>query len=97
MSEEEHTTEPHWFSRQHCYRIRAYARRPYLIEDGLAPPGKWERSFDLSSRRFSKQVLIELRSESFVPKGVMDGGKNTDTRMLGVQVKGIMLRRDDAK
>jgi hypothetical protein len=38
--------------------------------------------------------MIELRSETFVPKGVMDKGKNTDTRMLGVQVKGVMLQRD---
>jgi hypothetical protein len=67
------------------------------VFDGLAPPGKWERSFDLSSHPFSKQVMIELRSETFVPKGVMDGGKNTDTRVLGVQVKGIMLKRDDTK
>jgi hypothetical protein len=68
-----------------------------LVFDGLAPPGKWEPSFDLGSRRFSKQVLIELRSEAFVPKGVMDDGKNTDKRMLGVQVKGIVLRRDDGR
>jgi hypothetical protein len=68
-----------------------------ILFDGQAPPGRWERSFDLGAHRFSKQVLIELRSEAFVPKGVMDGGKNFDTRMLGVQVKGIMLQRDDSK
>ena len=32
---------------------------------------------------------------TFVPKGVMDGGKNTDARVLGVQVRGVMLKRDD--
>jgi hypothetical protein len=67
------------------------------VFDGSVPLGKWERSFDLSSHRFSKQVIIELRSDTFAPKGVMDAGKNTDTRILGVQVKGIMLQRDDAK
>jgi hypothetical protein len=64
------------------------------VFDGSAPLGKWEKDFDLSSHPFSKQVLIELRSETFIPKRLMDGGKNTDTRVLGVQVKGIMLQRD---
>jgi hypothetical protein len=64
------------------------------VFDGPAPLGKWEKDFDLSSHPFSKQVLIELRSETFIPKGAMDGGKNTDTRVLGVQVKGVMLQRD---
>jgi hypothetical protein len=62
--------------------------------DGSVPLGKWEKSFDLSSHAFSKQTMIELRCATFVPKGVMDGRKNTDTRVLGVQVKGIMLQRD---
>jgi hypothetical protein len=64
------------------------------VFDGSAPLGKWEKTFDLSSQKFSDKVMIELRSETFVPKGVMDKGKNTDTRMLGVQVKGVILKRD---
>ncbi len=91
-----------------CLWIRIETFRPkpipvrfqVLVDDasvfnGSAPPGKWEKVFDLSSRRFSEHVMIELRSDTFVPKGVMDGGKNTDTRALGVQVKGIMLQRDE--
>jgi hypothetical protein len=63
-----------------------------VVFDGLASLGKWEKTFDLSAHRFSRRVMIELRSETFEPKGVMDAGKNTDTRVLGVQVKGIMLK-----
>jgi hypothetical protein len=65
------------------------------VFDGSVPLGSWEETFDLSSHRFSKQAMIEIRSATFVPKGLMDGGKNTDTRVLGVQVKGIMLQRGD--
>lgn len=62
--------------------------------DGSVPPGKWETTLDLNSHQFADPTLLELRSTTFVPKGVMDKGKNTDTRALGVQVKGIMLQRD---
>lgn len=63
--------------------------------DGPLPLGKWEKTFDLSSHPFSKRTMIELRCATFVPKGKMDAGKNTDTRVLGVQVKGIMLQSDE--
>ena len=82
------------------FRPKAGAIRFQVLADGIAvfdgsaPLGKWEKTFDLSSNKFSDKVMIELRSETFVPKGVMDKGKNTDTRMLGVQVKGVMLQRD---
>jgi hypothetical protein len=56
--------------------------------------GRWERFFDLRAHKFAKGVRIEIRSSTFVPKGLMDAGTNTDTRNLGVQVKGILLRRD---
>ncbi len=62
--------------------------------DGLVGPGMWQKFFDLGSHRFFAQTLIELRSDVFRPKGVMDGGKNTDPRVLGVKVHGIMLVRD---
>jgi hypothetical protein len=64
------------------------------IFDEPVPAGEWEATFDLDSHQFSDATLVELRSSTFVPKGVMDAGKNTDTRVLGVQVKGIMLRRE---
>jgi hypothetical protein len=63
--------------------------------EGEVPLGKWEKTFDLGSHQFSEQVVIELRSDTFVPEGVMDGGINTDTRVLGVQVRGIMLQHDE--
>jgi hypothetical protein len=62
--------------------------------EGVLPPGKWEKTFDLTSHPLSDQVTIELRSDTFVPEGVMDGGTNTDTRELGVQIRGIMLQHD---
>ncbi len=66
-----------------------------VVFDGSAPHGKWEKSLELPSRQFSDKVMVELRSTTFIPKGVMDRGQNTDTRVLGVQVKGVMLKRDD--
>ncbi|MFH1921610.1 MAG: hypothetical protein ABIP48_17230 [Planctomycetota bacterium] len=66
-----------------------------LVFDESVPLGKWEKTLDLPSEQFSDKVMVELRSDTFVPKGVIDGGKNTDTRVLGVQVKGIMLKRDE--
>jgi hypothetical protein len=65
------------------------------LYDGEVPAWKWEETFDLTSLEFSDKTMIELRSETFVPKGVMDEGLNTDTRVLGVQVQGVMLSRDD--
>lgn len=62
-----------------------------LLFDGTVPTGKWETTVDLSSHEFTDRAFIELRSETFFPKGVMDQGLNTDTRQLGVQVKGVML------
>ena len=63
--------------------------------EGELPLGEWERTFELGSHQFSERVAIELRSDTFVPEGVMDEGTNTDTRVLGVQIRGIMLQHDD--
>jgi hypothetical protein len=63
--------------------------------DGKVPLGKFAVALDLSAHRFSQEAAIELKSGTFAPTGVMDGGKNTDARRLGVQVKGVMLQRDD--
>ena len=65
------------------------------VFEGVVPPGKWEKTLDLASHPFSEQVMIELRSDTFVPEGVMDGGANTDMRELGLQIRGIMLQHDD--
>ncbi len=65
------------------------------VFEGELPLGEWEGTFDLGSHQFSEQVMIELQSDTFVPKGVMDGGTNTDTRVLGVQVRGIVLQHDE--
>ncbi|WP_460183850.1 hypothetical protein [Thermopirellula anaerolimosa] len=66
-----------------------------VLYDGMIPSGKWEIDLDLRSRHFGKEVMIELLSSTFVPKGVMDGGKNNDPRTLGVQVRGLMLKRNN--
>jgi hypothetical protein len=65
------------------------------VFEGEVPLGQWERTFDLGSHPFSEQVMIELLSDTFVPQGVMDEGTNTDTRVLGVEVRGIMLQHDE--
>ena len=64
------------------------------LYDGVVPPGSWETTFDLSDRTFNDATLVELRSAVFVPKSVMDHGKNTDPRTLGVQVQGLKLVRE---
>ncbi|MHB0955208.1 MAG: hypothetical protein ACYC0X_02405 [Pirellulaceae bacterium] len=80
------------------FRPKATPVRLQVLVDGTAmfngsvPPGKWETTLDLIAHQFTDLTMIELRSETFIPKGVMDNGKNTDTRVLGVQVKGIMLK-----
>lgn len=66
-----------------------------MVFDGKLSSSRSEMPLDLASHSFSKQAVIELRSETFKPKGVMDGGKNLDPRELGVQVWGIMLQRDE--
>ncbi len=97
-----HPPERLWISIE-TYRPRAKPIRlqilvdESIVFDGQAPIGKWEKSFNLGSRQFSDKVMIEIRSDTFVPKGVMDRGKNNDTRVLGVQVKGIMLQQDESK
>ncbi len=63
--------------------------------DGSVPLGKWETTLDLTPQQFTDLTMIELRSATFVAKGVMENGKNTDTRILGVQVKGVMLNRNE--
>jgi hypothetical protein len=84
-----------------AFRPKAISVRLHVLVDGATvfdgsvPPGKWERTFYLRSQQFSEELLIELRSNVFVPKGVIHGGKSTDKRVLGVQVKGIMLQDDD--
>lgn len=66
-----------------------------VVFDGEVPPGKWEETFDLTNHQFSNPTMVELLSDTFIPEGVMDEGKNTDTRILGVQVQGVMLTRDE--
>jgi hypothetical protein len=65
------------------------------VFDGSISPGRWEQTLDLPDQTLPDPLLIELRSDVFVPKGKMDDRKNNDTRLLGVQVKGLMLQRDD--
>ena len=65
------------------------------IFNGFVPPGNWEKTLDLTFHTFSDAAMIELRSATFVPGGTMNADRHPDRRVLGVQVKGIMLSRDD--
>lgn len=65
------------------------------VYDDEVPQGRWEETFNLAGHEFSDEVMIELISSTFVPEGVMDEGTNDDPRQLGVQVHGVMLKRDD--
>jgi serine/threonine protein kinase/WD40 repeat protein len=51
----------------------------------------WWQTFDLRGLDLGNEVTVEVFSDTFVPKGVMDGGANMDQRSLGVQVWGVKL------
>jgi len=75
-------------------RFQVVVDETVLFDDSV-PLGKWEKNLALPPEGFSDKVMVELRSDTFIPKGVMDDGKSTDPRVLGVQVKGVMLKRDE--
>ncbi len=55
---------------------------------GELPPGAWSQTFDLDGVVWTGETVIELDSDTFVPKKVMD---SRDARTLGVAVAGIWL------
>ncbi len=56
---------------------------------GELPPGAWTRAFDLRALDLAGEVVIELDSDTFVPKRELEGSR--DARTLGVAVAGIRL------
>jgi hypothetical protein len=54
-------------------------------------PGVWEQVFKLSQLDLGDEVCVELISDTYVPRGAMDRGRNDDPRTLGVRVVGITL------
>jgi WD40 repeat protein len=55
------------------------------------PLWKWENTFDLRGMQLGDQLLLDIVSDTFVPRGIMDKGTNTDDRSLGVQVRSVRL------
>ena len=56
---------------------------------GALPPGAWSRTFDLEAAALAGEAVIELRSDTFVPR--KDLPDSRDARTLGVAVAGIWL------
>lgn len=58
---------------------------------------RWERIFDLSNIDLGDRLVLEIVSDTFAPRGVMEGGANQDPRTaLGVQVWQVNLLRTEA-
>jgi WD40 repeat protein len=55
------------------------------------PLWKWEKTLDLSGLDLGEELVLDIYSDTFNPRGIMDGGTNDDTRTLGVQVWCVML------
>jgi hypothetical protein len=65
-----------------------------LFNDNI-PVGKWKSEFDLTGADLGEKIVLNIGSDTFVPKGIMDKGTNTDPRTLGVQMREIKLLRND--
>ena len=93
-----HPPERLWISIE-TYRPRAKPIRlqilvdESIVFDGQAKIGKWEKSFNLGSRQFSDKVMIKIRSDTFVPKGVMDRGETTTHGCWACRLKALCYSR----
>jgi hypothetical protein len=56
-------------------------------------PWKWQRTFDLAGIDLGEALVLDIVSDTFIPKD--DGGPKEDSRILGVQVKGVTLLRNE--
>ncbi len=61
------------------------------------PPWKWEKTLDLSGLELGEEMTLDIFSDTFLPKGIMDHGANQDSRKLGVQVRSIKLVPEEVK
>jgi len=72
-------------------RLQILANNHELYMQPHVPHWKWEKAFDLRHLNLGEQLVLDIISDTFLPKGVMDNGTNTDERALGVQVRSIKL------
>lgn len=73
-------------------RLRVLVNGHRLFNDRI-PAGGWSRTFSLSGVPLGNQAIIELLSDTHVPKETVKGSQ--DTRTLGVSVKGILLLKSN--
>ena len=73
-------------------RVRI-AANGYKLFDGQIPDGGYSQHFSLADVPLWKQLIIELLSDTSIPKEIMKG--STDSRTLGVSVKDIRLLDND--
>jgi hypothetical protein len=57
---------------------------------GRFPPG----TLDLTGIDLGDELVLDIISETHIPKGIAENGTNTDPRTLGVLVRGVELLRD---
>jgi hypothetical protein len=79
--------------------------RQLLSEDASGnPPGgfgslsvsPWSRTFDLKGIDLGDEVVVEILSNTLVPR-IETSGRNNDERPYGVQVRGVKLLREKDK
>jgi len=74
-------------------RLRVLLNGQELFNGQVAARGR-SQTLNLTGIVLGKQAVIELLSDSFVPKDVIQG--SVDTRTLGVYVQGIRLLADNS-
>jgi sugar lactone lactonase YvrE len=68
--------------------VRILVNQHELLRQTLSRD-RWEQTFDLTGLPPADTAVVEIRSDTFVPAEIKDGGQ--DTRTLGVQVRGVTL------
>jgi len=63
-----------------------------VLFEGRLPTGRWSSTFDLRDLNLRSRIELELISDTFIPKGTIEG--NQDPRTLGVAVGGVWLLPD---
>ncbi|MCP4682537.1 MAG: hypothetical protein GY864_09410 [Desulfobacterales bacterium] len=69
-------------------RLLVLVNNQSLFDEEI-PAGSWHKIFSLTDISLGKQLIIELLSDTFVPKEIMEG--SLDSRTLGVSVRSIKL------
>ena len=74
-------------------KLKIFLNNRELYQGQVFPGKSWAKTFGLAGRLLGNQAIIEIISDSFIPKEVIAG--SVDTRTLGVTVQDIRLLEKD--